>query len=96
MAYLTKTYAVVTTANVTQTLPEQVVEVVSAVLVATGQATVSATALTPTTGAPGAGQIQFTGKPSAPSNQVTLNAAPAAGELLLVTAVPVGAAQAAA
>lgn len=96
MAYETKTYEIITTATATQTLPENVVEVLGATQIATGQTSVTASALTPTTSAPAAGQIQFTGSPHAPSNQVTLSAAPPAGELLLVTAVPVGAANAAA
>lgn len=48
------------------------------------------------TGAPAAGQVQFTGTPSAPSNTITFSAALTAGQQVLVRYVPAGALPAAA
>ena len=84
----TKTALIVVSATTNQTLPENAVAVLGAVeFTATAG---EGTALTPTSGTPAAGQIQFTGSPHAPANTVTLNAAPTAGIVLLVTYVPVG------
>ena len=90
-----KTVILVATATATQTLPEEAVAVLSAVAPPAANTTsgviTSSGDLTPTTGTPSASEIQFTGSPHSPSNQVTLSAAPTAGQLLAVTYVPLGA-----
>ncbi len=80
---------VVTAATAAQTLPKAVARVNSAYFLngdATAGSPITGEALTPTSGAPSATEIQFTGKPSAPSATVTLSAAPVAGLLLVVDA----------
>jgi len=89
----TRTVIIVCTASVNQTLPEPAEWVVSAdapPAASTTSGVITSSSLTVVTSAPAAGQIQFTGTPQAPSNTVTLNAAPAAGQLLVVTYVPRG------
>ena len=86
----TKCYPINTAASATQTLPENVVQVVSVIGLAGGATSISATTYTVVTGTPAAGQVQFTGTPQSPSNTLTFSAALAANGLLLVTAVPLG------
>lgn len=77
-----------------QTLPERAVAVVAAEIQDTNAAAGSPLldrALAVVAGAPAANQIQFAGTAQAPSNQVTLNAAPVAGTVLFVRYVPQGA-----
>jgi hypothetical protein len=94
MALNTKTEYIIlgTVANVT--LPENAAQVVSV-----AEWPESGTAwsnLSVVSTAPAAGEIQFTGTADAPSNTLTLNAAPAtAGGMLLVRFVPIGAVPAA-
>jgi hypothetical protein len=82
-----RTAVVVCAASTTQTLPEPAVAVLAADAQPAANTTsgvITSSALTITTAAPAAGQLQFTGTPQAPSNQVTLNAAATAGQLLVV------------
>lgn len=95
----TKTALIAAAASTTQSLPEPASAVIVAYILngaATAGSPITGTELTVTTGTPTASQIQFTGTPHAPSSTVTLSAAPTAGELLLVTYVPLGALGAAA
>jgi len=95
MQLTTRTAVIACAAAASQTLPEKAVAVLSAVILSGTTLPGIAAALTPVTGTPAAGQIQFTGTPEAPSETVTLNAAPTVGTPLFVTYVPVGAVQAA-
>jgi len=82
------------TSSATQTLPKLCVALrpgVAAFYQPGGATAVDFQELTPTESAPAAGEIQFTGSAIAPSDQVTLAAAPPAGSFLLVWAAPVGA-----
>lgn len=90
----TKTAVISCAAAAAQTLPEVAVQVTEAFWLngaAVAGSSVKGAALTPVSGTAAAGKILFSGKPSAPSNQVTLGSAAIAGELLLVTYVPQGA-----
>jgi hypothetical protein len=86
---ITKTAVINAAATAAQTLPEAAVLVISAEQASTAAYGVG-TALTPVTGAPAAGQIQFTGTPQAPATGLTLNAAATVDQILTVTYVPVG------
>jgi len=91
MQIVTKTVVVDAAAATAQTLPYPVAEVVAAWSGgALGTAGSTLTALPVVSGAPAAGQVQFTGSPAAPSANVTLGTAAAAGQLLLFEVVPVG------
>lgn len=83
---------VVDSSAAAQTLPHGILaaEVVGAVQELGGATAYSAATLAPTTGAPSASQIQFTGTPAAPSGTVTLSAAPAANGKLTVQYVEPG------
>jgi len=90
---VTRTVEIVCVATASQTLPEPAEWVTAAVAppaASTTSGAITSSALMVVTSAPAAGQIQFTGTPQAPSNVVTLNAAPSAGQLLVVTYVPRG------
>ncbi len=76
-----------------QTLPFDVAAVNAAKIAGSAVGTVSAsvaTALTPVTGTPAAGDVQFTGTTAAPSDAITLEADPAAGEWLQADVVRPG------
>lgn len=75
--------SVVTTATAAQTLPQKVARV-NSVIGVTGGASVAATSYTVVTGAPGAGDVQFSGTPQNPSDTLTFNAAQVAAGVLLV------------
>jgi hypothetical protein len=93
MNAMTKTAVISCTATSSQTLPENAVSVTEAFWLngtATAGSTVKGAPLAPVSGTAAAGKILFTGKPSAPANKVTLGSAAIAGELLLVTYVPLG------
>lgn len=86
-----RTYPIVLGTSATVTLPEMAAAVITAVYEAEGATSYLAEELTPTTGAPTASEIQFTGTPAAPSDTVTLGVTPAtAGGKLTVVYVPVG------
>lgn len=84
----TTTMQVVAAASVTVTLPAAVAQVQTVI---TTDAVAGSVAHPVVTGAPAAGQVQFTGTPGAPSATLTFNAALTAADLVTVTAVPVGA-----
>jgi hypothetical protein len=72
-------------ASVNQSLPEPAVEVLSVQSFgALGTAADTLTAVPVVSGAPAAGQAQFTGTPSAPSSALVLGTAAAAGQALVV------------
>lgn len=84
---------VANTASATQSLPAgiQAVYVAQIASQAGGATSTSYTLYTVQTAAPTTGtEAQFTGTPSAPSGSFTLNAAPTAGTVFLVTYQPVG------
>jgi hypothetical protein len=89
-----RTVPIVTAATVTQNLPEQAAEVLSVVGLAGAATSIAATQYTVVATTPGAGQVEFTGTPEAPSATLTFNAALTAAGLLIVTYRPVGAIQA--
>lgn len=79
------------TAGAAQTMNVQADAVLSVYQIAGGATSFEAAALTVVTGAPGSGEVQFTGTPGAPSNTLTLEAAPAdAGGLAYVQYIPAG------
>lgn len=96
MRYTTKAAVISTAAAAAQTLPEPAVRVTKVVGLAGGATSIAATNYTLVSGAPGAGQVQFTGTPQSPSATLTFNAALPAAGLLVVEYVPVGAIGAAA
>ena len=88
----TKTALIVTTATATQTLPEDAVQVVSAVGLDGAATSIAATAYTPvTSGTPTSSEVLFSGTPATPSATLTFEAALTAAGLLLVNYVPKGA-----
>lgn len=75
-----------TAASATQALPDGLVaaQVLSVTGLAGGATSVAATNYAVVTGAPAAGDVQFTGTPAAPSGTLTFNAALTANGVLLV------------
>lgn len=83
---------VVNSASATQTLPFglKAASVLGAVEELGGATAYAAESLAVVTGAPGSGDVQFTGTPEAPSGTLTLSAAPAANGKLTVTFIAPG------
>lgn len=97
MTFNTKTAFIIAAAATAQTLPEAAVQVQScASFGALGTAADTLTNVPVVTGTPGTTDVQFAGTPAASSKTLTLGTAAVAGQGLLVTYVPVGAAQSAA
>lgn len=90
MLYVLKTIAINTAASATQSLPEPSIGVKSVIGLAGGATSIAAETYTVVSGAPAAGQVQFTGTPSAPSSTLTFDAALAANGLLIVSYLGVG------
>lgn len=91
MNVTTQTATLVTSAALTATLPENAVRVISVVGLTGGATAIDATSYPVVSGAPAAGQVQFTGTTSNANDTLTFEADLAANGLLLVTYVPEGA-----
>lgn len=78
-------------ASTTQTIPISIARLVSAASFgALGTAGDTETAMTVTTGTPGAAGVQFTGSANSPSTVLTLGTAAVAGQILKLRAVVPG------
>lgn len=91
-----KTVVIYAAGSATQSLPAPAVQVTRVTQITGGATWAAPTKYTVVSGAPAAGQVQFTGTPQAPSNTLTFSAALTAGDLLIVEYVPAGAVCAAA